>query len=328
MQPTTERELPMLAGIGAFVTWCEELLAILSGPILTFGLAIALVALLTDGALLVRIPALLYVWAASQAVGLDAQFIGSAAKLARAIRQRRGWPIFGYIVLCTALGYVGYVASNVFATQEANGITTAAALARLGMDSTSWIVQRSALAVGLVFLSGLLRYVAPQRDAALSAEEERDRLQRELELEPLRNQLRAQQLRGVRGAWGALRGKDSTIEQPLPPPLPASGRAAKTTPLDAQEEPPQKPPTGPGTPVSASKRRNRGAKRPGTARIVPLRSGSAEERIRQVVAERPKISVRALTRRAGVSESTASKWLQVIAAERAQVAQSANQAVQ
>ena len=248
MQPTAERELPMLAGIGAFVTWCEELLAILSGPILTFGLAIALVALLTDGALLVRIPALLYVWAASQAVGLDAQFIGSAAKLARAIRQRRGWPIFGYIVLCTALGYVGYVASNVFATQEANGITTAAALARLGMDSTSWIVQRSALAVGLVFLSGLLRYVAPQRDAALSAEEERDRLQRELELEPLRNQLRAQQLRGVRGAWGALRGKDSTIEQPLPPPLHSQGRAPKTTPAPYN---PSRPPTGPGSPATA-----------------------------------------------------------------------------
>lgn len=94
------------------------------------------------------------------------------------------------------------------------------------------------------------------------------------------------------------------------------------------QEPPQKPPTGPGTPVSASKRSSRGAKRPGTARIVPLRSGSAEERIRQAVAERPNISVRALTRRAGVSESTASKWLQVIAAEQQQQAQSNNQAVQ
>ena len=174
--------MPLLAGIGALVTWCEELLAILSGPILTAGLALALIDLLTDGQLVARVPALLYVWAGSQAIGLDAQFIGAAAKLARAIRRRAIWPIIGYAVLCLALGYVGYLASNVFATQEANGITTAEALSRLGMDSTSWIVQRSLLAVALVFLSGFLRYVAPVRSATRSAEEERARLEAEIEL--------------------------------------------------------------------------------------------------------------------------------------------------
>jgi hypothetical protein len=90
----------------------------------------------------------------------------------------------------------------------------------------------------------------------------------------------------------------------------------------------KKPPTGPGSPTSASKHRRPGAKRPGTAQVVPLRSGNAEERIRTAVAERPSISVRALARRAGVSESTASKHLRVIAAERTQLTDQADQAVQ
>ena len=87
------------------------------------------------------------------------------------------------------LAYVGFLASNVFATQQSQGLTTAEALARLGMDGTSWIVQRSALAVALVVLSGLLRYRLPAAEA--SAADERERLARELELEPLRAQLRA-----------------------------------------------------------------------------------------------------------------------------------------
>lgn len=210
-QPS-ERELPMLAGIGAFVTWCEDLLAVLSGPILTAGLAIALIDLLSDGQLFTRLPMLLWVWAGSMALGLDAQFIGSSAKLARAMRQRRPWVAFGYILLCLALGYVAFLATYVFAVQEANGISTTEALSRLGMDSTTWIFQRSVLAVILVFLSGLLRYVPPAVNVAADTTEERERLLAEIELEPLRAQKRAMQLRGMRGAVLAGLGR----EQPAP----------------------------------------------------------------------------------------------------------------
>jgi hypothetical protein len=100
---------------------------------------------------------------------------------------------------------------------------------------------------------------------------------------------------------------------------------ATTAPSSEHTEGPTRGPTGPGTPVSASKRRGAGQKRPGTPRLVPLRSIPAEQRIREAVAARPGISVRALARRAGVSESTASKWLTVIKSE--QSAQ-ADQAVQ
>jgi hypothetical protein len=49
--------------------------------------------------------------------------------------------------------------------------------------------------------------------------------------------------------------------------------------------------------------------------------GTAQKRIRALVAESPTISVRRLARRAGVSESTASKWLAILAVERGQQAQ-------
>lgn len=203
----SDHELPMLAGIGACIHWCEELASLLAGPVLTAGLGIALIDLLTDGKLLATTPALLFVWAVSQTVGLDAQLVGSAAKLGTAMRRHAAGPMIGYSLLVLALGYVAFQASNVFATQQAEGITTAQALTRLGMDGATWIVERSALAVVLVVLSGLLRYAAPAPTTA-SIEDERTKLERELALEPLRQRLRAQQVGGIRVlAETALRGE-------------------------------------------------------------------------------------------------------------------------
>jgi hypothetical protein len=106
-------------------------------------------------------------------------------------------------VLVVALGYVGYIAAQVFATQEAEGITTAQALANLGLDSNSWILQRSALSVVLVVLSGLLRYVQPAKQE-LALEDERAKLERELE--PLRQKARAED---SRRSWTGQAGASS-----------------------------------------------------------------------------------------------------------------------
>ena len=74
--------MPLLGGIAGFLRWCESLAVILSGPLLTFGLGVALVDLLTDGQLLATTPWLLFAWAISQAVGVDAQLVGSSFLLA------------------------------------------------------------------------------------------------------------------------------------------------------------------------------------------------------------------------------------------------------
>jgi hypothetical protein len=258
----TNHELPMLAGIAAIFRWLEELAVIVSGPILTAGLAIALIDLLTDGALLARAPMLLYAWAVSQAIGVDAQLVGSAAKARAAIRARRPWAVAGYLTLVALLAYVAYVAALVFATQEADGISTAQALARLGMDGTSWLIQRSAIAVGLVILSGFLRYVAP---AETTIAGERDRLQRELELEPLRAQVRLRKALGWRDLGRIITQGTPAAGLESPPTraqegagVPQSGEtmhltSAASAPLQAPVQPRDEPPEPPDTPPAGSR---------------------------------------------------------------------------
>ena len=85
--------------------------------------------------------------------------------------------------------------------------STAAALARLGMDPAVWLVQRTALSVHLVCLSGWTHFHAPTPDVAADAAAERAHLEALLDLEPLRQQRRAQQLRGVRSMMSAAMGK-------------------------------------------------------------------------------------------------------------------------
>src|SRR5260221_785371 len=158
-------ELPLLAGIAAFLRWCEELVVLLSGPLLLVGLGIGLVALLSDGALLVTAPWLLYAWALSQTVGVDGQLVGAWYRVSVAVARRRWGVALAFVLLGLLLAYIGYVASLVFATQQAYHLTTGQALARFGMDSTSWLWQRSAVSVLLVCLSGYLAYPAPRRRA-------------------------------------------------------------------------------------------------------------------------------------------------------------------
>src|SRR5215471_847226 len=83
-------ELPLLAGIAATLRWCEELVVLLSGPLLMAGLGIGLVALLSDGALLVTAPWLVYAWAISQTVGVDGQLVGAWYRVSVAV-SRRWW---------------------------------------------------------------------------------------------------------------------------------------------------------------------------------------------------------------------------------------------
>ena len=79
--------------------------------------------------------------------------------------------------------------------------------------------------------------------------------------------------------------------------------------------PPPDFPTGPGTPAAASKRRRKTPrrKRPAILQLTPPEP--ADQRVRVALATSPELSVRALARRANVSQATASKWRRVVAAE-------------
>src|SRR5215469_7355875 len=123
-------ELPLLAGIAAFLRWCEELVVLLSGPLLLVGLGIGLVALLSDGALLLTAPWLVYAWAISQTVGVDGQLVGAWYRVSVAVARRRVGVAAAFALLGMLLAYVAYVAALVFATQQTYHLSTAQALAR------------------------------------------------------------------------------------------------------------------------------------------------------------------------------------------------------
>ena len=211
-----EREMPLLGAIAACLRWVEELVVLVSGPMLTVGLGIGLVSLLSDGALLVSAPWLLYAWAISQTVGVDGQLVGTWYRVSVAVSKRRWGVVCAFIVLGVALAYVGYIGALVFAMQQSYHLTTGQALARLGMNATTWLWQRAAVSVFLVCLSGYLRYRAPRQDTRTLAEK-RQALHDQMELEALRQQQQAQRLRGavglVRGAVAAASARDAA-----PPP--------------------------------------------------------------------------------------------------------------
>ncbi len=99
----------------------------------------------------------------------------------------------------------------------------------------------------------------------------------------------------------------STADTPSDGPAPAQTVA----------ELPSKPPTGPGSPTAVPRRASKRGKRGNGGRpaILKLAPPPAEERIRALLTDEPDISIRQLAKRAGTSESTASKWRKVIMAE-------------
>lgn len=232
MQNPTPRELPLLGGIAAFIRWIEELVSLLAGPLLTIGLGIALVALLSDGALLVQLPILVYIWAISLAVGVDCQLIASFDRARLALRERQYWSVLALLALGCVLAYVAWVSAYAFGVGQADHLSTARALATLGMDDHTWLVQRFALQVFLVCLSGWERYHAPAK-VKLTLEDELREIDRKAQIAAANQRLREVQ------AVGAARIGRSLIA------------AAKGAQMQ-DETRPETPPTGPGTPsVSA-----------------------------------------------------------------------------
>lgn len=135
-------------------------------------------------------------------------------------------------------------------------------------------------------------------------------------------------------ATGGLLTAPSDGQEAAPP------AEADTAPIPTEPPSGDRPPTGPGSPLVASKPGHKTTTRPAVLRLpAPPRErrqdkrtaaranarsgkrGTAEQRIRAALASVPDMPFDELVKRTGVSESTASKWLAVINAERGQVAQ-------
>lgn len=204
--------MPLLGGIAALMRWLEELIVILSAPLLMFGLIVALVDLLTDGSLSLALPWLITAWAVSQAVGVEANMSGAAFKMRASWKQGAWFAVLGYLVLVLALAGVAVVAGYAYAYHQSQGVAIPQTLRDLGIDAASWTFVRSILSVALVILSGLLRYTGEK----VKAQDEATRLREEIELAPLRAQANAAKMIGVRSVvQAAIKGTAAPPSQPM-----------------------------------------------------------------------------------------------------------------
>src|SRR5258705_7101226 len=101
--------LPFIGAIAGVIRWFEELISLLSGPLLSIGLAIALIDLLSGGGLLRNFPELLFAWGVCQAVGIDAQLVATWDRARMAMRRGHWLAVIGLVILGVALGYIGFL---------------------------------------------------------------------------------------------------------------------------------------------------------------------------------------------------------------------------
>jgi DNA-binding CsgD family transcriptional regulator len=269
-------------------------------------------------------------------VGVDAQLVGAFAKARQALRTHRYGELAGLLVLGCALAWVGFLAALIFAVQQADGLSTAAALAQLGLDQQSWLVQRAALSVLLVCLSGWTRYHPPSKAQTLARE--RAHLEQELALAPLRQRLRRQQATGfaslARSSVDALLGREAHTDGATPADE-TDDQAADSADRRVSANPLVSSTVHLGSNGGRSNALRRHGNRRHGSRPMGVRTGALRSRpnaaeraqIRtdreaQVAAwlvDEPTISIREIARRLGCSQSTASELRHVVEARLGQM---------
>lgn len=234
MAPTQHKPPFLIGPIADLLRWFELLIFTISAPVLTVATVIAVVDLLTGGRLLATQPRLVFAFGVALAVGIDSQLPAACERVRDAWESKRFFTLILWAVIALWTGFVIYTALRVFSIEQAQHVSETDALAIIGIDPALFASQRDLLAVVLLGLSGFARVKA----RAVSRAEEREQLQRELELEPMRQQLEAIKAQRVVNAAATGRAAVEALR---------SAPAVRTDEHDA----PTRPPTGGGSPSLA-----------------------------------------------------------------------------
>lgn len=222
----SEKQPFLIGWIAAFLRWVELLLFTISAPVLMAAACIAAVDILTGGALLASHPEFLIVFGVALAVGMDALLPAAWERVREAWAQKQWGTLVLWVVIGIWTGAVMFTALQVFGIEQAQHVTEEQALLMAGISPEQFQLTRNLLTIVLGGLSGFAR--VHQRPVGRA--EERAYLEKELELEPLR-----QQLEGVKGK--RLVGAVQTGKAVL-----AAARNTSTTP---EPEPPAPAPDKP-----------------------------------------------------------------------------------
>src|SRR5258706_8353100 len=153
-----EQQLWGLGIVAVVIQWLEELLGTLNGIVLMIGASIAVVDLLTAGALSQVSVLFVFGWACSQAIGLEVNLLGSFARARQAQRNGSTGAMLGWLTLGAILLGVTVIAGYTYGIVREQGISIQDALTQLGISNFAFLGVRACLAAGLVALSGWTRY--------------------------------------------------------------------------------------------------------------------------------------------------------------------------
>src|SRR5215472_11737250 len=143
-----QERYPGLNGLSWGIGYLEQLLAILSEPLLIACAAIAVIDFVTGGGLL-KLPFIQYAWASSLAISVTACFIVTWRRAIYALSRNRYGVAIGLVVLGLALGLVDWSAVDVQSLQQTLGVNFATALSQLNLNIILITHIRSAVAIAM-----------------------------------------------------------------------------------------------------------------------------------------------------------------------------------
>lgn len=234
---------PFLIGhIAALLRWFELLLFTISAPVLMAATAIAAIDILTGGALLANNPGMLFAFGVALAIGIDVLLPAACERVREAWEHKRWGTLLLWATIALWTGYVIFTALQVFSIEQAQHVSEQQALLMIGISPEQFHFNRDLLTVVLLGLSGFARV----HQRPIGRKEERDQLEKELELEPLRQRLEAVKAQRLVGAVHA--GKAVIAA--------AKATPATTVTVTPDPDPDPEPPTpaGPGPSRKRSRR--------------------------------------------------------------------------
>jgi hypothetical protein len=150
---------PGLNGLSYGIGYLEQLLAILSEPLLISCAALAVVDFITGGRLL-QLPAIMYIWAGSLAIAVSACFIVTWRRAIRAFTLNYYGAAIGLCVMGIALGLVDWAAIDVQSLQQTLGVSFTNALAQLNLNIILITHLRSAVAIAMAVVVAISNHTA------------------------------------------------------------------------------------------------------------------------------------------------------------------------
>lgn len=150
---------PGLNGLSWFIGYLEQLLAVISEPLLIFCASLAVIDFITGGQLL-KLPLLNYLWAGSLAVSVTACFIVMWRKSIRAFTLNRYGASIGLAIIGVLLGIVDFSAIAVQTAQQTLNISFEQSLQLLNLNVVLITYLRSGVTIAMAVIVALSNHTA------------------------------------------------------------------------------------------------------------------------------------------------------------------------